>query len=418
MQVRQTNLEELTTQAVDYLQKLSFSETRTGHYLLIWNKLSVFMKKNDFHKYDADVGHRFIHQITGERSYNELNMKEKDIIQCINSLTEFQQTGTIKLRKRKRCSDFKGALGATMEAYISYRKSIFIGQRTIEQDESFLYRFFIFLRDNNISSVEKIDKSLINSFVNQLGFYSTCSRHNYGSTVRLYLKYLCDRGILNEDLSRHLPKIHYAGQSKLPSLYTKDEIERLLKAVDRSSPKGKRDYVMILLAVKLGLRASDVSQMQFENIHWEQNKIVIIQQKTGRELELPLLQEIGEAIIDYLKYGRPVSELPQIFLYASPPYDCVGNVTFNSIVTTYMRIAGIKNTETRKGGPHALRHSLAGILLEKKTPLHVISEVLGHKNIESTRNYLRVDVTSLRQCALEVPPISVSTDCTERRITL
>jgi integrase len=237
--------------------------------------------------------------------------------------------------------------------------------------------------------------------------------------VKLYLKYLSDSGLVKEDFSRHLPKIHYTQQPKLPSLYTKDEIERLLKAVDRTSPKGKRDYAMILLSAKLGLRSSDVCQLKFENILWEQNQIVIMQQKTGRRIELPLLQEIGEAIVDYLKYGRPVSDLPQIFLYASSPYDCLGNSVFHSIVSTYMRIAKIKTVPERKRGPHALRHSLAGILLEKKTPLHVISEVLGHKNIESTRNYLRVDIVSLKQCALDVPPVAVAINPqTERRITL
>jgi integrase len=268
----------------------------------------------------------------------------------------------------------------------------------------------VFLNNNNITSVSDIGKILISHFPSQLGFYAACSKKNYCTAVKFYLKYLYKNGYIEEDFSRHVPKIPYANQPKLPSTYTREEVERILKAVDRSSPKGKRDYAMILLTAKLGLRASDVCNLKFENIQWEENKIVLIQQKTGVRIEHPLLQDIGEAIIDYLKYGRPVSDLPQIFLYASPPYDRVGQHTLHSIVSTYIRSAGIKFTSERGHGPHALRHSLAGILLEKKTPLHVISEVLGHKNIESTKYYLRIDITSLRQCALEVTLISLQTD--------
>lgn len=131
----------------------------------------------------------------------------------------------------------------------------------------------------------------------------------------------------------------------------------------------------------------------------------MIQKKTKEKIELPLLVEVGNSIIDYLKYGRPVSNLPYIFLRAGQPYDKLEEPTLHSIVSFYLRQAEIDNIDKKKHGPHALRHSLAGILLEKKTPLPVISEVLGHTNTESTKSYLRIDLDSLRQCALEVLPL-------------
>ena len=183
-------------------------------------------------------------------------------------------------------------------------------------------------------------------------------------------------------------------------------MEALIASIDRSSPKGKRDYAMILITARLGLRATDVCCLTFENILWEHSLIVLKQQKTGEVIELPLLQEIGEAIIDYLKYGRSKSELPYIFLQVNCPYDRLYRSTLHSIVCFYLRRAGIKYEREKKHGPHALRHSLAGILLEKKTPVPIISEVLGHRSTESTRHYLRIDMNSLRECALEVPPVS------------
>ena len=190
MEARQTILEDLTDQAVNYLQKLSFSDSRVGYYLLVWQKLSVFMRTNNLQYYDASVGNKYIYHIIGDRSYKELRQGEKDTIQCINSLTEFQQTGTIKLRNRKKTDDFKGNIGQTIASYIAYRKSIFIGASTIKIEESFLYRFMVFLNNNNITSVSDIGKILISHFPSQLGFYAACSKKNYCTAVKFYLKYL------------------------------------------------------------------------------------------------------------------------------------------------------------------------------------------------------------------------------------
>jgi len=163
---------------------------------------------------------------------------------------------------------------------------------------------------------------------------------------------------------------------------------------------------MILLAARLGLRASDICGLKFSNIFWERNLISLTQKKTRNAIELPLLEEIGNAIIDYLKYGRPVSSQQFLFLKAYPPYKRLEEPTLHSIVSFYLKKAEIENISIKKHGPHALRHSLAGLLLEKKTPLPIISEVLGHENTESTKSYLRIDIAALLQCALEVPELS------------
>jgi site-specific recombinase XerD len=225
-------------------------------------------------------------------------------------------------------------------------------------------------------------------------------------SLRAFLRYLCDNRYLDIDFSYLIPKSSYRKEAHLPTTYTKDEVERLICAVDRSSPKGKRDVAMILLAARLGLRASDICRLKFENIHWETNSLILVQKKTKEKIELPLLVEIGNAIIDYLRYGRPESDLPYIFIRAGQPYDRLEEPTLHSIVSFYLKQAGISNINEKKHGPHALRHSLAGFLLEKKTPLPVISEVLGHTNTESTKTYLRIDLESLRQCSLEVSSIN------------
>jgi len=211
-----------------------------------------------------------------------------------------------------------------------------------------------------------------------------------------------EQGILPIDYSAIMPKDKYVRQPKLPSYFSPKEINLLLNSIDRSSAYGKRDYTMLLLVVRLGLRRSDVINMKFGSIQWEQEKIILTQKKTKNLVELPLLQDVGNAIIDYLKYARPQSDQPYVFLRLIPPYDNLEENALLGAMQKYLRLSGIKYDE-RRHGPHALRHSLATDLLKQNTSLPVISSVLGHTNTESTIGYLRVDTESLRKCALEIP---------------
>lgn len=408
MEEKRKTFEILTNEVISYLQKLSYSFTRISQYRSAWQRVAVFMKENDLHYFTATVGESFIYHLMGDRKYDDLSRWEKDIIMCANALTEFLETGAVKFKRCQKFRDLQGTIGQTMQTYIAYRKSFGISRETFE-DYKYRFQYFLsYLEDNCIHDARFINQQLLINYANQLGFCTPYVRHRNLSVIKGYLRYLYDQGITEKDFSRMVPKDKFVKQPKLPSTYKKEEVEALIKAIDRSSPKGKRDYAMVLITARLGLRATDVCCLTFENIRWEQNLIVLSQQKTGESIELPLLSEIGEAIIDYLKYSRPQSELPYIFLQVNSPYDRLNRSTLHSIICLYIRRAGIHYEKERKHGPHALRHSLAGVLLEKKTPVTVISEVLGHRSTESTRYYLRIDMNSLRQCALEVPPVSPS----------
>ena len=150
------------------------------------------------------------------------------------------------------------------------------------------------------------------------------------------------------------------------------------------------------------MRASDISDMKFCSIKWAANQISFIQMKTGREITLPLPFDVGESIIDYIKEARPISDNSYIFLSPRYPHKNIDSDGISHMVRTVVAKSGI-NVGKRKVGPHAMRHSLATQMLNKGVSLPVISEVLGHSNIKTSMNYLRIDVESMRQCAAEVP---------------
>lgn len=406
MEENQKTFEILTSEVISYLQKLSYSDSRISQYRSAWQRVAAFMKENDLRYYTATVGEAFIYHLIRDRIYDDLDRWEKDIIQCANVVTEFLETGAVKFRRCQKFRQLQGAVGQTMQNYIAYRKSYGISRGTIEEYKHRFQNFLSHLEDNGVHDVCLISQQLLMNYANQLGFCTPYVRHRTLSIIKAYLRYLYDEGLTETDCSRMVPKDKFVKQPKLPSTYTKEEVQALITSIERSSPKGRRDYAMVLITARLGLRATDVCCLTFENIRWEQSRIVLSQQKTNVTIELPLLSEIGEAVIDYLKYGRPKSELPYIFLHVNSPYDRLNRSTLHSIICLYFRRAGIQYEKERKHGPHALRHSLAGVLLEKKTPIPVISEVLGHRSTESTRYYLRIDINSLRQCTLEVPPVS------------
>ncbi|MEQ8192151.1 MAG: site-specific integrase [Candidatus Eremiobacterota bacterium] len=395
----------MATDLLSYLTLKGYAKGTISRYHNCIKGIKTYLEQQGITIFNAKICSHFVEHLIGNRSYQYLTRFEKDKIRCANAVLEYGLTGSISFRTLRKNTSLYGKIGLTISEYFSYKKSKNISIRTLENNQLYLQRFQDFLENHGITDVKNISKSDILSFIKSLSFYSKGTIHCTLCALRGFLRYMQDNRILESDWSYLVPQDNYRKEAKLPTTYEKYEIEKIIKAVDRGNPKGKRDYAIILLAARLGLRSSDICRMKFENLVWEQNLIVFTQQKTSKRIELPLLPEVGNSIIDYLKYARPNSESPYIFLHVNPCYERLQEPTIHSIVWQYMRQSGIRNINQKKHGPHALRHSLAGFLLEKKTPLPVISEVLGHTNTESTKTYLRIDMEGLRQCALKVPAL-------------
>ena len=250
-------------------------------------------------------------------------------------------------------------------------------------------------------SLDTVTVPIVLEFLKSLSSFGKPTISSIMRTVRYYLKYCHDNGIMQEELFSKLPNPHYNRQSRLPSTYTEDEVRKTLDTIDMGNPCGIRDYAIILLIARLGLRSSDVANLRFSNIDWESDRIRLTQVKTGNPLELPLLSDVGEAIINYLKNARPKTESDHVFIRVQPPYTEFRSGAVGALVHEHLLRAGI-HLEGRKSGSHALRHSLASRLLEHEIPLPVISEILGHVNTQTTMAYLRIDINELKKCALEV----------------
>ena len=239
------------------------------------------------------------------------------------------------------------------------------------------------------------------------GLETLSMKHNVGGVVRQFLRYEYETGTTDRDCSIFCPRDNYKKNCKLPTTYTEEEIKAVVNAVERGSAIGKRDYLIILLSAEFGLRSSDITNLTFDNIDWDNNNIILDQHKTGETNVYPLLANVGNAIIDYLKNGRPVCDTPQIIV--SHNRTTLGqpltSPTMHSIVTKYMKAAEIKDWKKKRHGTHALRHSLASNMLARNVSMPIISTVIGHQSTETTKIYLSIDYDSLKKCALPMPPL-------------
>ncbi len=401
-------IDHLMNAMFDYMRKIRRSEGTIVRYRRKWQKVKDFMLANKVKYYDANVEKTFLNSVLGDFDYNRLTQKEKELVNGIEALCEFQKAGRIIMGARKHHPKvFKGESGRIFTDFIAYREhTLKLSKNTVQSYVHHLYPLYCYMDSIGVH-ISKIKASDIITYIKQMDPNTSAKKHVSLIIFRIFFRYLYQHGILSADYSHVIPKDNYKNQPKLPSTFSDEEIVALLKAVDRGSPKGKRDYAILLLATKLGLRASDICELKFENILWERNVMIFNQNKTGKLLELPLLPQIGNAIIDYLKQGRPVSQESYCFLQVQSPYNRIHTYDVGNLVRRYITLAGI-NCLNRKHGPHAFRHSFASALLKAKVPLPVISEALGHKNMASSMFYLRIDMNSLRKCALEVPSVPLS----------
>ena len=286
--------------------------------------------------------------------------------------------------------------------FIASRRRYGISEKTLQSNELYLHRFSEYLDTQRLETLSQLTAGQVIGFANTLAGTSTATAHCTLGSLRVLLRYLYDEQLVDKDLSVIVPHVKLDKTSRIPSAYKKEEVQRLLDSIDRGNPKGKRDYAMLLLASRLGMRAGDICSLSFSHLQWAQNTIELRQGKTQEPLVLPLLPDVGSAIIDYVKYGRPTTDSTTVFVRHTCPITPLTPPTLHSIVWHYLQRAGIQVPDGKKHGPHALRHSLASALLEHNVPLTVISEVLGHTSAQTTTLYLKIDLPHLRQCALEV----------------
>ena len=278
-----------------------------------------------------------------------------------------------------------------------------------ELSDKYIYRnkreiiiFFKYLWSKDIYDISKITNDIIFNYICTLDKYSQGNKYNIVSKLRGLLKFMYFNQYIKTDLSLCIPKIPINHNNQIPhTIWSSEDIEKLLKSIDTSTNVGKRDYTILTILIYLGLRFTDVKNLKFENIDWKKNVINLNQNKTKKYITLPLLNNVGTAIIDYIKNGRPNVNSKYIFLN-NKNEKFTPNSDFSYVLKKYLKLANIDISSEKYIGTYSLRHSLATTLLQNRTQLSTISSILGHTDINNTAIYLKVDIPSLRECCLDL----------------
>jgi integrase/recombinase XerD len=218
--------------------------------------------------------------------------------------------------------------------------------------------------------------------------------------LRSFLQYLRYRGEITLDLAAAVPGVPNWSMTSIPRAIAADQVTQLLASIDRGTATGRRDYAILLLLARLGLRSCEVAFLELDDIDWNAGQLHVCG-KSGQHNELPLPTDVGEAIAAYLQSGRPCSTSRRVFLSAKAPFCGFRRAgAVGSVVRHYLKRAGITGPTM---GAHQFRHGLATEMLRQGASLSEIGDVLGHRDSQSTKIYTKVDLKALRTLALPWP---------------
>jgi len=261
----------------------------------------------------------------------------------------------------------------------------------------------LFFDQHGVSSMQRITAGKISEFFRSQIELDSRTVATMLTASRVFFRHLYRKGFTQEDLSKKLPEVKANRKFRLPRIWKQEDVRSILNSIDRGNPVGKRDYAIMMLVTRYGLRSADVKTLKLSDLRWSENVIELVQSKTRNLLKLPLLHDVGWAIIDYLQNGRPHSEYPQLFLTCTVPIRPFGlnSCALNAILAKRIQQAGVRVSGEIPKGMHSLRHTLASVMLANNVELPVISSVLGHVTSEATSVYLHIDIARLKECALD-----------------
>lgn len=376
-------IEVLAAEVVEKLKQLNYASNTIRGYQRSFNRICAFARNRGELYFSEEFGKEYLRKrygCTTDYYLEAFPPKAKEAIRSVRLLGDYQLHSVIIRRIVKR----KGYVKPLQfeEVLTAYEKECENNEYSRRGMRGRLQRLFFFvdyLSMRKVRDIGEITPEIISDYV-----ISICPKHEKSivavlTTLRVFLRFLYLNGYTEKDLSLSVPKRNRYYYPAFPSTWEPAEVKRMLDAIDRGSPLGKRDYAILLLVAKLGIRAGDIKALRLSDLNWTTKTITIIQGKTNVEVTYPILHDVGWALIDYLQNARPVCESPYLFVRPHAPFEAFGeNANLHNIITKYTRLAGITVPRGKRHGLHSLRHSLVSSLLEQGASLVLISEILGH----------------------------------------
>lgn len=319
----------------------------------------------------------------------------------IRIFVEADEEGRFRRRVGRAPGPAPSWLATILNQYVSFMKTHRgLADRTIAGRWRKLIRFGQFLDQAGVTSLKTILPFHAQQFLVELRAYAIGYRLTYASTLRSFFGWAYAVGAMSVDLRPAVVSPRCFKQSGVRDVLSENEVARILSAVDRSTVIGRRDYAVLILAARYGLRPCDIRQLQLEAINWRDGVLSFKQAKTDRLLTLPLLPDVAAALIAYLREGRPATTSRHLFVRHRAPFEpFVAANNLSSIIRLALERVGLGQRSGRRG-LYVFRHTLASRMLAARCQIKIIADVLGHKSTETTMEYASIDLAALRCVAI------------------
>lgn len=392
LEEKNQSVEVLVHELLEQLRLKSYGEDTLKNYRRILSKLILYMHKNEILFYSSEIGNSFIEYYVSNHNIGDAFRSR--IRTVVGRLTDYNDGNKYSLQRKKPPVKLPEIYSPLLEDYLLFCKQSGNRAETIKGKRKYLGDFLNFLISLGCNDIRDMDSTLI---------CKAClmfKNKDAWAVTRMFLKYLYDENVIEFDYSTIIPR--YTKAFVMPTTYSEEEIYRFENAIDRSTKTGVRDYAILLLATRLGMRSGDITRLTFDAIDFEANSIRLIQEKTLQPIQLPLLSEIKSAIQDYIKNVRPVVSECHVFLRRNAPYEAITTSVLRFAAMKYFRKAGIDITD-KKHGIHTFRSSLASSMINDHVPYDVVRKVLGHTDSKVIKHYAKVDIERLREYSISVP---------------
>jgi integrase/recombinase XerD len=375
-----------------------YLEDAIRHHLHEWLRFTRYLQQRDIVN-PLDLRDQVVRRYVTKRTVGKSASLGRFVRASIRIFLEADEVGRFRRRVGAVAPVIPSWFRDILALYLQFvQRHRGLRQRTVAQYARKLAVFARYLEQAQVRQLGAIRPRHVREFYQNAA--GGQPRRSYGSSLRVFFRWASTQGWVPVALTDAIPRPRRYRLATLPDVLNDADVSRIVTTVDRSTPVGRRDYAVLLLAVRYGLRPCDIRQLTLDHIEWRKARIAIRQVKTDRPLELPLLPDVADALSSYIRDGRPASTSRVVFIRHRAPFEpFVPENNLATIMRAALHRAGLADRPGRRG-LYLLRHTLATRLLAAGRPLKTIADVLGHASTETTYGYARVDLVSLRSVAI------------------
>jgi len=385
------------------LVRLGYKDSTMAWYRGCWRRMEKYFAARGVEEFSLDVAMAWVDEACGffdKEQAGTLKRTDVYLFRVAQTLEDYAVHGAVLRRYNRSVCKLSGDGAEAVARFQAHLRAEDRAASTVRTYGTLAGEFVAFTGTRG--GLASCDAATIGAFVVTLTGYQFKTVEQKLCAVRSFLRFASADGLVGAACLVAVPAARSARQARIPSVWDPGEVARIVEAIDRDNPCGKRDYAIILLIARLGLRGVDVRRLEFADFDWPGNRLFVTQAKTGHRVQLPLLKEVGWAVIDYIRHGRPACGCPQVFLRHLAPIGPFSDQDhLHQILVKHARVAHVRVSEKRRHGMHSLRHTLATRLMEDGTPVEQIADILGHQSVRSTGVYLKSSLGLLARCALD-----------------